>query len=78
MDYANAGMTAVQLGGAAVSTDGDKAGVRTGAVVSGTVTVKVARAETQRKQSCMQTLLENIPSRKCIVVLQLRVIFRLG
>lgn len=57
MDYANAGMTAVQLGGAAVCTEGDKAGARTGGLVSGTVTVKVARAETQRTQRSCRHLL---------------------
>lgn len=52
MDYANAGMTAVRLERAAVSTEGDKAGARTGAVVSGTEAATVARAGTQRKRGC--------------------------
>lgn len=63
MDYANAGMAAVRLGRAAVSTEGDKAGARTGAVVSGTEAATVARAGTQRKQSCMQACVEDIPCR---------------
>lgn len=71
MDYANASMTAVQLGGAAVSTEGDQVRARTGALVSGSVTVKVATAETQRKQSRTQVCVEDVPSvRYCIRIVR--------
>lgn len=58
-DYDNAQATAVQLWRAAVSTEGDEAWARTGASVHATVTVKVARTDTQRKQSCMQMCVES-------------------
>lgn len=53
-DYDNAEATAVQLWRAAVSTEGDEAWARTGASVHAAMTVKVARTDTRRKQSCMQ------------------------
>lgn len=37
----------------------DEAGARTGAAVHATMTVKVARTDTQRKQSRMQTCVES-------------------
>lgn len=58
-DYDNAEATAVQPGRAAVSTEGDEAGARTGAAAHATMTGKVAMTGTQRKQSCMQTCVES-------------------
>lgn len=56
MDYANAGMTAVWLGRAAVSTKGDKAGARTGAVVSGTEAAKVEQEHKGNGAACKHVL----------------------